>query len=87
VTAFSIGHPAMFRRLGLALRERSACKETPGYGTSRDLTLADVINAPRDAIILNGMREADRYAPTAELGLAYVERVVNAALAAQRKAA
>jgi hypothetical protein len=84
VTAFSIGHPAMFRRLGLALRERSACKETPGYGNSKDLTLADVINAPRDAIILNGMRNADQYAPTPEDGLRYVERVVNAALAAQR---
>jgi hypothetical protein len=84
VAAFSIGHPAMFRRIGFALRERCAAKETSLYGSSVPLKLTDVINAPAGAVILNGMTDAERNAPTAEAGLEYVERTVNALLAKQQ---
>ena len=80
VVAFSIGHPAMFRRIGFALRERCGVKEDPCYGRSQPLKASDVINCPLGAIILNGMTEADTVAPTAEAGLEYVERTIQAAL-------
>lgn len=84
VVAFSIGHPAMFRRLGLALRERCAAPMDWGYGQTQAAEVDDLINAPAGAVVLNGMREADRHAPTAEAGLAYVSRMIEKALEAQR---
>jgi hypothetical protein len=82
VAAFSIGHPAMFRRIGFALRERCSVTEDPGYGFSVPLKPSDVVNFPVGAIILNGMTEADTHAPTAEAGLEYIERTIEAALKA-----
>lgn len=82
VVAFTIGHPAMFRRLGFALRERCAAPATPGYGNSQNAELDDVINVPPGAVVLNGMKEADTYAPTAEEALEYVSRQIERAMEA-----
>lgn len=84
--AFSIGHPACFRRLGFALLERCAAPEASNYGQSRDLEPADVPNLPHDAVILNGMARANEYAPTPQAGLECVERQIEAAMAKLAKA-
>lgn len=83
VVAFSIGHPAMFRRLGFALRERSSVPYWSGYGSPKDAVTDDIINAPPGMVILNGMKEANTYAPTAKKALAYVSAKIEAALQAQ----
>jgi hypothetical protein len=79
VMAFAIGHPAMFRRLGFAIRERCAAPMDPGYGRTCDTQADDCINAPQGAIVLNGMADADKYAQTPADGVAYVTRTLDAA--------
>lgn len=86
VVAFAIGHPAMFRRLGFAARERSACPPTSHYGYTADAKAADIINIPPGAVILNGMGEANKYAPTPEKALAYVSEQIEKAMEAQYNA-
>lgn len=83
VMAFSVGHPAMFRRIGFALRERSDARETPGYGQSVDVTLADLINPPHGAYILNGMKDAGTHAPTPAKAVEYITRQIDSALKAK----
>lgn len=80
VLAFSIGHPAMFRRLGFALRERCAAPYTPGYGQTVAAKLTDLINPPNGAYILNGMKEANTVASTPEKALSYIENQITKAL-------
>lgn len=80
VVAFSIGHPAMFRRLGFALRERSGLPEDFGYGQTVAAKLDDIIDPAPGTIILNGMANADSYAPTPERGLEYVSKQIETAL-------
>lgn len=84
--AFSIGHPAAFRRIGFALRERVQAPECAGYGESQRADFKDIIGAPVGAAILNGMVSADIYARTPESALEYVGQEIERALE-QREAA
>ena len=84
VLAFAIGHPAMFRRLGFAIRERCAAPRDYGYGNSIATRANDMINAPVGAVVLNGMKDADTHARTPEAALAYVEAQITKALVAQK---
>lgn len=77
VIAFALGHPAMFRRIGFALRERCAAPTDSGYGQSVALTLEDIIDAPAGAIILNGMRNADMTSGTPEKALKTVGEQID----------
>lgn len=79
VMSFTIGHPAMFRRLGFALRERSAAPNNPSYGQSVALKHDDVVNCPTGAIILNGMKDANSVAPTPERAVKYVTQFIDKA--------
>jgi hypothetical protein len=83
VIAFTIGHPGMFRRLGFALRERSAVKYSPGYGNTVSATLSDLINPPPGTVILNGMADANSNAPTAAKALEYVSKQIEKTIEAQ----
>lgn len=83
VVAFSIGHPAMFRRLGFALRERCAIPEDQSYGKTTPAKLSDFINPVPGMVILNGMAEADSHAPTAAKALEYVSQQIDKAIEAQ----
>lgn len=83
VIAFAIGHPAMFRRLGFALRERCAAPMDRSYGKTCPAKISDIINAPPGAIALNGMANANEHAPTAEKALAYVSKQIDKAIEAQ----
>jgi len=85
VLAFTIGHPAMFRRLGFALRERCAAPQDWDYGQSKRATVADVINCPLNAFVLNGMTEADRHAKTPESALEYISGEIDTATQEQGK--
>jgi hypothetical protein len=87
VLSFSIGHPAMFRRLGFALRERSHAPCDPGYGSTVPATAGDLINAPAGVVVLNGMAQASTVAKTPEDALAYISKAIDAALAAPQGAA
>jgi hypothetical protein len=81
--AFSIGHPAAFRRFGFGLRERlprELVQEDSCYGFSVDLKLSDLINPPHGTIILNGMRNAHSVARTPEAALAAVGEQIEAAM-------
>lgn len=57
--AFSIAHPASFRRIGLAMMERSHpdC-QTYGYGHCADLHIADVPDANEGAMLVDGVNHA-----------------------------
>lgn len=84
VIAFAIGHPAMWRRLGFAVMERTPIKESSCYAYSQiPATLADIINAPVGAVILNGMQEAARYAATPAKALAHITKEIDKAIEAQ----
>lgn len=82
--AFSIGHPAAFRRFGFALRERlprELVREDSAYGYSRDMTLDDLVNPSPGTVILNGMKDADSIARTPEAALAFIGAQIEAVLA------
>lgn len=83
VVAFTIGHPAMFRRLGFALRERCAARQDWGYGISEDMRPDDLLNAPAGAVVLNGMKDASSTARTPAAALAYVTKQIDRALEGQ----
>lgn len=83
VVAFSIGHPAMFRRLGFAARERCIAPQDPGYGRTQEASLKDIINAPPGAVILNGMANANQYATTPANALKYITTQIEKAMEAQ----
>lgn len=80
VMAFAIGHPAMFRRLGFALRERCAAPESSAYGQSVGARVEDCMNAPAGAIVLDGMTRASEIARTADNALKYIEAQIEKAL-------
>lgn len=82
VLAFAIGHPAMFRRLGFALRERCAAPQDWAYGQSVPVRADDAINAPAGAVVLNGMIDADRHARTPQTALAYITQAIDKAMEA-----
>ena len=80
VIAFTIGHPAMFRRLGFALRERCDAPQDIAYGKTVALTLDDLIYPAPGAFILNGMRNADTLAYSKATALAYVGEQIDRAM-------
>lgn len=80
VLAFAVGHPAMFRRLGFALRERCAAPQDYAYGQSIDTRVKDVINIASGAVILNGMKDANTHAPSPKAALGYVTRQIDRAI-------
>lgn len=75
--AFSIGHPAAFRRLCFALIERTPVRECGSYGYPKDLEPGDL---PNPAIILNGMRSVNDHSRTYEGALAHVGKIIEAAM-------
>lgn len=83
VIAFAIGHPAMFRRLGFAARERSCAPMDHSYGHTTPARVSDIVNAPPGTIILNGMANADTYAPTPEKALEYITLMIEKTIEAQ----
>lgn len=80
VLAFAIGHAAMFRRIGFALRERVNTREDASYGKTVPATLDDVINCPKGAFVLNGMASANEVARTPEAASAYIARQLGKVL-------
>jgi hypothetical protein len=78
--AFSIGHPAAFRRLGFALRERSEARPCSSYGQPGTLAATD-FDFP--VIALTGMPSADSHSRTPESALENLKRVLDDAIAAQ----
>jgi hypothetical protein len=80
VLAFTIGHPAMLRRIGLAMMERqSDTPEMDAYGSAVDTLTTDLIDAPNGAIVLNGMAQANTYAATPQAALEYVAEQIEKA--------
>ena len=78
--AFSVGHPAMFRRLGFSLIERCTARPIRSYGKARDTCLSDLIDAPLGAVILNGVKDANTIAKTPELALAAIGAEIEKAM-------
>jgi len=83
VLAFCIGHPAMFRRIGFALIERCHAKQSPGYGRAVDAKLADVLNCPPNAFVLNGIANANSVAKTPQAALEHIETKIDEAIKQQ----
>lgn len=82
--AFSLAHPAAFRRLGFGLMERAPKElETSGYGTAVDVSAEDVPNATDGTMLIDGINvEASRCGtPQDALRLA-VEQINKAAVMA-----
>lgn len=76
--AFSIGHPAMHRRIVFALRERSACPEMFGYGRTGAIDAQNFIRPHKEAVYINGMMQADSVARTPQAALDWLARQVEA---------
>lgn len=76
VLAFAIGHPAMLRRLCLALIERCPARETSSYGQASNTLVEDCVNLPPRAIVVNGMQDANNIAKTPEAALEYLRGAV-----------
>jgi hypothetical protein len=85
VLAFAIGHPAMFRRLGFAMIERSALPETGSYGGARDMEVSDMLDAPNGLIVLNGATKSNSLARTPEDAFKYIGEKIEDAMEQQQK--
>jgi hypothetical protein len=68
--AFSIGHPAAFRRLAFAVYERSTCKQMGGYGRIIPMEPEYLIGLPKETIFLRGMNKANTTCRTVETATA-----------------
>lgn len=55
--AFSLSHPAAFRRLGFAIYERSAFETWWGYGSSCSSTLDDLIDPMPNTLAISGLAD------------------------------
>lgn len=80
VMAFSVGHPAMFRRIGFALLERCAAPYHYAYAYSANAKAEDIINAPPGAVVLNGMKDANTCAKTPEKALEFIRAQIEKAI-------
>jgi hypothetical protein len=76
--AFSLAHPAMLRRLGFAVLERSDRKrETSGYGRSESkITAQNLIDPPAGALYIGGVGSTKQCGTLAG-ALAYAKRMIN----------
>lgn len=80
--AFSIGHPAAFRRIGFAMMERSPKNiESSGYGHSADLLPADLIDEQdyNGAMLIDGVNHGYRRCNSTEDALRYAVEQLNKA--------
>jgi hypothetical protein len=82
--AFSLAHPASFRRLGFAMMERSPADcETYGYGYAADLHIADVPEATEGTMLVDGVNHApDRCNDVTDALRLAIEQVNKAAVIA-----
>lgn len=78
--AFGLAHPAMLRRIGFAMLERSpADQEDGGYGSSvSQIQPDDIINLPEGALLVGGIGSASSCSTMAG-ALAYVTSQINKA--------
>jgi hypothetical protein len=78
--AFSIAHPAGFRRLGFAVCERlpKFIKEHSGYGNCRELEARHLPGAP-EALLLNGMNRANSHSRSGPAAYAHIQIEIEAA--------
>lgn len=79
VLAFSIGHPAMLRRIGFAMLERCDAPEMTGYGGIIEVSPKVMIKPHKNARYLNGMANADSIARTPAQAWNWVERMTREA--------
>ena len=82
--AFSIAHPACFRRLGFALIERLpvSIPQEYGYGTAQATARWHIAPSDfKDAVILNGMINANSHSATREGAYRHVVAEIEAARA------
>jgi hypothetical protein len=77
--AFSIGHPACFRRIGFAAFERMG-KECYSYGYADPIRPSDLPERYKDAILLNGIGSANSHSQTPESALAALRETIGAVL-------
>lgn len=76
--AFSIGHPACFRRIGFAMIERSDAKPCSSYGYAEAIKASD-FDVP--VICLRGIASANSHSRTPESALENLREVLDAAIA------
>ena len=82
--AFSIGHPAAFRRLGFAMMERMPKEcESLGYGFAADIQEEDLIRPVRGAMLIDGVNhEPKRCANEKDALRLAIEQINKAAVLA-----
>lgn len=81
--AFSLAHPGSYRRIGLAIMERSPkIHDSPGYGMPRNLPdRAFFTTLPEDCLLIGGIgvNGGDSKCRTLEAAMAFVEAQINEA--------
>lgn len=81
--AFSIGHPACFRRLGFALLERTPCRYVSGHGSCTDIKVSDLPAGKGIYVPLDGINGVNRHSTTPEAALEHVAKVISEAIERQ----
>jgi hypothetical protein len=76
--AFSYAHPAMFRRLGFAIMERSPRDmRCPGYGVDGGIKAADFVDLPEGALLIMGVDHNPGSCRTMAGALAFATTAIN----------
>lgn len=80
--AFSLAHPACFRRIGFAAIERSPRElEQPGYGRPADASPEHLLDAPEDVLCIQGVQGSAGACRTMDGALAFAKAQINRAYA------
>lgn len=78
--AFSLAHPAMWRRLGFACMERSPrSMYTPGYGYDGGIHKDDFMDLPEGALLIQGVDHNPGACRTMAGALEFAKRAINKA--------
>lgn len=77
--AFSLSHPAAFRRLGFAIYERSGFSTWNDYGSSVTSTLEDLIDPAPNTLVISGLAGSGARCNTLEGAIEYAAEQINQA--------
>jgi len=77
--AFSLSHPASFRRLGFALYERSGFPTWYNYGSSCRAMLEDLIDPAPNTLVISGLASSGIRCKTLDGAIEYAAEQINAA--------
>jgi hypothetical protein len=75
--SYSVAHPAVHRRIGFAVKERSSLQQDAGYGQPETLNADDMTDVASDALALQGVNSISVFCSTVQGAVKAVAEQIN----------